>query len=147
MTTTDWEIATATLRVTTQLVDGIQEGLAARGFDDVRPAHGFAFATLSRTPTNQAGIAAALNISKQAAAQLVEHLVGAGYVSRHADPADGRSQLLRLTARGRACTRAAEESAAQVVAGWRDALSPEAYAGFATAVRAVAEPGGLRPAW
>ena len=146
-TDSDWAVATATLRVATQLVDGIQEGLARRGFDDVRPAHGYAFVVLSQKPTNQAGVAAALNISKQAAAQLVEHLVAAGYVSRKPDPADGRSHALHLTARGRACTRAAQEAAVEVVAGWRETLTPEPYASFAAAVRSVAAPGGLRPAW
>ena len=42
--------AGAVLRVASQLVDGIQQGLARRGFNDVRAVHGFAFARLSGTP-------------------------------------------------------------------------------------------------
>ncbi len=40
-------IAGLVLRASTELVEGIQQGLAAQGFDDVRPAHGFAFVRIS----------------------------------------------------------------------------------------------------
>ncbi|MDX6430792.1 MAG: hypothetical protein QOE54_3158, partial [Streptosporangiaceae bacterium] len=34
------------LAASSALVDGIHAGTTARGFDDLRPAHGFAFARL-----------------------------------------------------------------------------------------------------
>lgn len=144
---TDWQTATATLRLAAQLVDHIQSGLVDRGFDDIRPVHGFAFAALSGDDTTTAGLAAALEITKQAAAQLVDHLVAHGYLTRRPAPHDGRAQLLTLTERGRACTVAAQQVAADVVAGWRTQLPPSTAAAFTHALDTLTEPGRLRPAW
>lgn len=139
--------AAAVLRVATQLVNGIQEGLARRGFDDVRPAHGFAFARISGTQATTADVAAHLGITKQAAAQLVDHLVGHGYLTREADPHDGRAKLLVLTERGRACTTAAEQAANDEVQRWKAQLSPQQFAEMREALNLIAVPGRLRPAW
>ncbi len=51
-------------------------------------------------------------MSKQAAAQLVDHLVARGYITRVPAPHDGRARLLVLTERGQACTVAAVQAAA-----------------------------------
>jgi len=75
-------MAAAVLRVASQLVDGIQQGLARRGFDDVRPVHGFAFARISGARVTTSELAAHLGVTKQAAAQLVDHLVEHGYLRR-----------------------------------------------------------------
>ncbi len=107
------------LRAAAQIVDGIQHGLAERGFADVRPAHGFVFVRISAGDATVVEVAHHLGVSKQAASQLVEQLVQRGYVSRQADPSDGRSRLLRLTE-----------------LGWVRA-----------ALQAVVVPGRLRPAW
>ncbi len=140
-------ITAAVLRVATQLVDGIQEGLARRGFDDVRPAHGFAFARISGTQATTADVAAHLGITKQAAAQLVDHLVGRGYLTREADPRDGRAKLLVLTKRGRACTTAAEQAVNDVVQRWKAQLPAHQFAEMRDALNQIAVPGRLRPAW
>jgi DNA-binding MarR family transcriptional regulator len=145
--TTDWQTATAILRLSAALVDGIQFGLTDRGFDDVRPVHGFAFAALSGGDTTTSGLAVALGITKQAAAQLVGHLLARGYVTRGPAPHDGRARLIVLTDHGRACTAAAEQAAADVVAAWRSHLDPAAFDTFAQALTGLAEPGRLRPAW
>ncbi|PZS29537.1 MAG: MarR family transcriptional regulator [Pseudonocardiales bacterium] len=139
--------AAAVLRVATQLVDGIQEGLARRGFDDVRPVHGFAFARISGTQATTADLAAHLGITKQAAAQLVDHLLQRGYLTREADPRDGRAKLLVLTERGRACTTAAEQAANDVVQRWKQQLSPQRFAEMRDGLNQIAVPGRLRPAW
>jgi len=139
--------AAAVLRVAAQLVDGIQEGIARRGFDDVRPAHGFAFARISTAPSTTADLAAHLGITKQAAAQLVDHLVGHGYLTRKADPRDGRAKLLVLTERGRACTNAAEQAADDVIQRWKAQLSPQQFVEMREALNLIAVPGRLRPAW
>jgi DNA-binding MarR family transcriptional regulator len=142
-----WDTAVALLQVATQLVDGVQAGLTRRGFDDVRPAHGFAFVRISAGDATTADVAVHLGISKQAAAQLVDHLVSHGYVERRPDPRDARARLLVLTGRGRACTAAAEAAAAETVDRWQDRLSPPAFRHLSTALAALAEPGRLRPIW
>jgi DNA-binding MarR family transcriptional regulator len=143
----DWQAATATLRVAAQLVEGVQSGLAARGFTDVRPVHGFAFAALAGGDTTTAGLANALGITKQAAAQLVDHLVDHGYVIRQSDPRDRRAQRLLLTDRGHACTGAAQQAAAEVVDFWRTQVPAAAFADFLQTLVTIEEPGRLRPAW
>lgn len=147
MTDSDPALAAAVLRVASQLVDGIQAGLVRRGFDDVRPVHGFAFARLSGAPATASDLAAHLGVTKQAAAQLVDHLVERGYVRRHVDPSDRRARLLVLTARGKACTAAADAAAADVVRQWRDQLPASQFEQLQHALRALAVPGRLRPAW
>ena len=146
MANTDWQTATATLRLARQLIDGIQEGLVAQGFTDIRPAHGFVFAALSPDMTT-AGLAVALDITKQAAAQLVDTLVERGYLSRHPDPRDRRAQLLVLTERGHACTQAAEQAASEVVNDWHDQVAKADFARFTHTLHAIAKPGRLRPTW
>lgn len=143
----NWTTAAAVLRLASQLVDGIQEGLARRGFDDVRPAHGFAFARLSTGQATTADVAQHLGVTKQAASQLVDHLVTHGYVERQPDPRDARARLLVLTARGRACTLAAEQAATDTVEQWKAELTPETFATMQSALTNIARPGRLRPTW
>lgn len=140
-------VAVLVLRAARQLGDAIQEGLARRGFEGVRPAYGFAFARVSAGDATVVDIAAHLGVTKQAASQLVEQLVRLGYVERTADPRDGRARLLRLTDRGWACTRAAQEAAAETVLAWERQLAPGGVAALRDALATVVVPGPLRPAW
>jgi DNA-binding MarR family transcriptional regulator len=85
-----------------------------------------------------------LGVTKQAAGQLVEQLVQRGYVIPEADPGDARSRILKLTERGLACTRAAEQEAADA---WRRQLGTATMGALQSALQAVVPPGRLRPAW
>ena len=142
-----WQTAGAVLRLASQLVDAIQDGMARRGFDDVRPAHGFAFVRISAGDATTADVAEHLGITKQAASQLVEHLVQRGYVSREWDPRDARARLLMLTEHGRACTAAAEQAAAEAVDHWRGQLQPAQFAALQETLDTIVAPGRLRPSW
>jgi DNA-binding MarR family transcriptional regulator len=140
-------VAMLVLGAAAQVVDGIQRGLAERGFPDVRPAHGFAFVRISAGDAAMVDVASYLGVTKQAASQLVEQLVERGYVTREDDPADARSRLLRLTDRGWACTRAAEQAAADIIETWRQQLGDAAIEALHSTLEAVVPPGRLRPAW
>ncbi len=142
-----WETAVAVLRLASQLIDGIQQGVARRGFDDVRPAHGFAFMRIGTGDATTAELAEHLGITKQAAAQLVDYLVARKYVERRPDPRDARARLLILTDQGRSCAAAAESAAAETVDLWKDRLSPLTFSHLHAALTALAEPGRLRPTW
>ncbi|MFC1416561.1 MarR family winged helix-turn-helix transcriptional regulator [Streptacidiphilus cavernicola] len=134
------------LALSGELVAGIQAGVA-RGFDDIRPVHGFAFARIGSHGATTGALAEHLGVSKQAASQLVEELIGKGYVERRPHPRDARARLIVLTERGRACTRAADAAAADAVRPWIDALGEER---FQSLVRDLArlDPGGpIRPSW
>src|SRR3954471_14289003 len=88
------------------LVDGIDAGVRARGFTDLRPAHGFAFARLAGAGATVVQLAEHLDVTKQAASQMVEDLAKKGYVERRPHPDDARARLVVLTDKGWACTRA-----------------------------------------
>ena len=135
------------LRLAGQLVDGIQDGLARRGFTDIRPAHGFAFVRISVGGARTADVAEHLGITKQAAAQLVGYLVAHGYVTRQPDASDARAQLLALTERGWACTAAAEAAAAETVDQWKSELDVRDFDRFQDALKTITRPGRLRPSW
>ncbi|MEV4708559.1 MarR family winged helix-turn-helix transcriptional regulator [Actinoplanes sp. NPDC049316] len=129
------------------LVDGIDDGVRARGFTDLRPAHGFAFARLSSGGATVVQLADHLDVTKQAASQMVEDLVSKGYVERRPHPDDARARLIVLTEKGWACTRAADEAAEEVLRPWADEIGPERVAALRADLARLATPGRLRPIW
>jgi len=129
------------------LVDGIHAGVVGRGFGDVRPAHGFAFARLAPSGATVSELAAHLSVTRQAAAQLVDELIEKGYVTRQPHPEDGRARLVVLTERGWACTRAADQAAADAVRAWATVLGEDRLRALRDDLSAVAPAGRLRPTW
>jgi DNA-binding MarR family transcriptional regulator len=141
------QLAMNVLATASRVIEQIQDGLVRRGFHDVRPAHGFAFVRISHGDATVLDVAEHLGVTKQAASQLVEQLVQRGYVTRVADPSDARRRLLALTARGRACTRAAEASAAEAVTAWQGELGVDGTRRLARLLARVSPDGPLRPIW
>nr|WP_203673200.1 MULTISPECIES: MarR family transcriptional regulator [unclassified Streptomyces] len=125
----------------------IHEGVVARGFDDLRPAHGFAFARLAPGGATAADLAEHLGVSRQAASQMVEELVGKGYVERRPHPDDARARLVVLTDRGWACTRAAEAAAADAVRPWAALLGERRLQALRDDLARLAPGGPIRPNW
>ena len=135
------------LAAANDLVNKIHAGVVARGFADLRPAHGFAFVRLAPSGATISEIAVHLGVTRQAAAQLVDELVSKGYVSRRAHPDDGRAQLIVLTEKGWACTRAADQAAAEAVGSWATILGERRLQAMRDDLAAIAPPGRLRPVW
>jgi DNA-binding MarR family transcriptional regulator len=135
------------LGAATALVDGIDAGVRARGFADVRPAHGYAFARLAPDGATVNELAEHLGVTKQAASQMVEDLVTRGYVERRPHPADARARLVVLTDRGWACTRAADAAAEETLRPWADAIGPERLATLRADLARLTVPGRIRPTW
>ncbi|MET8150690.1 MarR family winged helix-turn-helix transcriptional regulator [Actinoplanes sp. NPDC049668] len=129
------------------LVDGIDAGVRARGFDDLRPAHGFAFVRLAGDGATVGQLAEHLNVTKQAASQMIEELVTKGYVTRRPHPDDARARLVVLTPKGWACTRAADEAATELLRPWAAALGPERLAALRADLARLGTPGRVRPIW
>jgi DNA-binding MarR family transcriptional regulator len=75
--------------------------LAEGGHPEVRLAHGNVLQYLDDDGTRVSVLAERAHLTKQAMAQLVEHLERHGYVERIPDPTDGRAKLVRATTRGR----------------------------------------------
>ena len=129
------------------LVDGISAGLRARGFADVRPAHGFAFARLAAGGATITQLAGHLGVTRQAAAQLVDDLEVRGYVERQPHPSDARARLVILTSKGWACTRAAEAAITDTIRPWAAALGEHRLLALRDDLASIAPRGPLRPAW
>ncbi|WIM94911.1 MarR family transcriptional regulator [Actinoplanes oblitus] len=129
------------------LVDAIDAGVRARGFADLRPAHGFAFVRLAPDGATVVELAEHLGVTKQAASQMADELVRKGYVERRPHPVDARARLLTLTDRGWACTRAADAAAEEALRPWADAIGPENLATVRASLSRLVVPGRIRPTW
>lgn len=135
------------LAVAGELTQRIHEGVVARGFEGVRPAHGFAFARLAPGGATVTELAAHLGVTKQAASQLVDEIVRKGYAERRPHPDDARARLIVLTERGWACTRAAEAAAAEAVRAWAGLIGEQHVRDLWTQLARIAPYGPIRPAW
>ncbi|MEV6013972.1 MULTISPECIES: MarR family winged helix-turn-helix transcriptional regulator [unclassified Streptomyces] len=140
-------LSAALLAAAGELTQRIHEGVVARGFEGLRPAHGFAFARLAPDGATVTDVAAHLGVTKQAASQLVEELVRKGYVERRPHPEDARARLVVLTELGWACTRAAEEAAADAVGAWAEVLGEGEMRALRTRLTRIAPYGPIRPTW
>lgn len=80
--------------------DHIDEAVKAAGYADITRTH----VSLFRHPTldgmRPTDLAGEMQISKQAVNDLLRDLERRGYIRRDVDPADRRSRLIRLTAKG-----------------------------------------------
>ncbi|MCX4401750.1 MarR family winged helix-turn-helix transcriptional regulator [Streptomyces sp. NPDC059837] len=140
-------LSAALLAVAGELTQRIHEGVVARGFEGIRPAHGFAFARLAPDGATVTDLAAHLGVTKQAASQLVDELVRKGYVERRPHPDDARARLIVLTELGWACTRAAEEAAAEAVRAWGEVLGESEMRALRDRLLRIAPYGPIRPSW
>lgn len=140
-------LSAALLAAAGDLTQRIHDGVVARGFADLRPAHGFAFARLAPDGATVTDLAAHLGVTKQAASQLVDEIVRKGYAERRPHPQDARARLVVLTGRGWACTRAAEEAAAEVVSGWVELLGEAGVRALGENLARIAPYGPIKPAW
>lgn len=118
-------LALATRAVT----EAVHAGLAAEGFADVRPAHGYAFSLIAvRGGATGVEIAAHLGMTKQSAKVLIDQLEGAGYVTRQRVERDRRARVVQLTDRAWACIEAGTRLWAQSETDLSAAVGTEAVA-------------------
>lgn len=135
------------LRAATRVVEGIQVGMAERGFADVRPADGFVFLRIAGGGATTVEVARHLGVTKQAASQMIGELERKGYVARVEHPSDRRSRLVVLTARGVECTRAATEAARAGTAVWAAMADQRGLSLLVDSLRVYAGDGPIRPTW
>jgi DNA-binding MarR family transcriptional regulator len=140
-------LAFGLLAVSRALVEGISAGVRARGFTEIRPAHGFAFTRLAAGDATVTELAGHLGVTRQAAAQLVDELAAKGYVERRPHPGDARARLVTLTPKGWACTQAAEAAIADTIRPWAAALGEQRLLALTGDLLSIAPDGPLRPVW
>jgi DNA-binding MarR family transcriptional regulator len=90
------------------MIDILHKQLAERGYGDVRPMHGFAFQRLAPDGATGNELAEFLDITKQAASEMVDYLEARGYVVRQPHPTDRRGKIVNLTPRGWNCIQETE---------------------------------------
>lgn len=78
----------------------IWEGLAARGYPDIRPAHSAVFANLGMGDVRVTTLAERAQVTQQAMGKMLKELERMGYVVRDIDTGDKRAKVIRLTPRG-----------------------------------------------
>ncbi|MGW5453987.1 MarR family winged helix-turn-helix transcriptional regulator [Nocardia sp. NPDC003979] len=135
------------LAAAAQVTDAVQAGVAAAGFPDVRPTHGFAFVRMAPDGATVGEIAEHLGVTKQAASQLVDELVTKGYVERNPHPRDARARLITLTDRGWACTRAADAALGKLTENWSETLGAGDLDQVRDVLARVVAPSRVRPSW
>jgi DNA-binding MarR family transcriptional regulator len=92
------------------LLTKLHAGLAAAGYADSSPSWGSnIFFFLREGGHRLTELAERAHMTKQAMRYIVNQLEVAGYVERMPDPTDGRAKIIRLTERGWAARRVADE--------------------------------------
>jgi DNA-binding MarR family transcriptional regulator len=99
------------------LIEELHARLRERGWDDVRPAYGFALLA-ARDGTTATELAALMGVTKQAASKLVDAMEGAGYVRRGPGAQDARQRTIVLRERGRELLATVESIYAELEDGW-----------------------------
>jgi DNA-binding MarR family transcriptional regulator len=99
--------------------------LAERGHGVLRPSHGAVFQYLDDTGTTVSVLAERAQMTKQAMAELVQHLETHGYVVRVPDPSDRRAKLVQPTERGREVFAIAQELVPEIEARIRRVIGAD----------------------
>jgi DNA-binding MarR family transcriptional regulator len=108
------------------LVAGLHERLAERGWDDVRPAFGFALLAARDAPTTITELAALMGTTKQAASKLAIAMTDAGYLVREGRSNDARQHPMRLSSRGRELLADVEKIYDELEAEWAQVIGAPA---------------------
>jgi DNA-binding MarR family transcriptional regulator len=117
----------------------IAERLAATGFEDVPRNGPFVLGGMVNQGVSALEMTRGLDISKQAASQLIDVLVLRGYLTRGINPADRRRMLIELTDRGRAAAAAVHAAVAEIDAELARKVSPQQLAGLRAGLVALTE--------
>jgi DNA-binding MarR family transcriptional regulator len=121
----------------------MRRALAEAGFDDL-PRNGMYIIggmALGAEDVPLGQLVRALRISKQAAGQLVDTLVGRGYLERAVDPEDRRRLTIALTERGRAAAAVQAEARRAIDAGLEARIGVEGVAGLREGLAVLADMG------
>lgn len=108
----------------------IRAQLAADGIDDLPRNGPFVLGAMANWGGSAAEVIEGLEVSKQAASQLIDTLVLRGYLTREVNAEDRRRMSIELTERGRAAAAAVRAAIEAVDAELGEMLSPAELAGL-----------------
>jgi MarR family transcriptional regulator, temperature-dependent positive regulator of motility len=137
-------MARAVKRARGALIESVRRSLHS----GLRAAHVQVFESLDPGGTRLTVLAERAQVSHQAMGELVEELIGIGYLERIPDPADGRARLIRPTARGRSELARAAEHLGRLRDRWEaelDGISvAQVVAALETLIRVCEPPAATR---
>ena len=112
-----------------ELEQRITAGIAAAGFDDIRPAH---LQVLQHLPPPPGGIrltnlAIEANITRQSMHALVTELEKLGYITRTPDPTDRRAAILQRTPKADAIAATIDRALKDAERTWSKHLGKKRY--------------------
>ena len=116
------------------------ERLHARGFGDFDASYLSVFQYPGPQGRRPSELAARLRISKQALNHLLGQLEQRGYLSRSADPEDGRSRRIELTPRGTRAGVVIREAVAEMERAWAEQLGPNRFKQLRALLQDLNEP-------
>ena len=134
-------------------LEQLHEQLAAAGYPELRPTHGYALNAVARGEVTASELAVGLGITKQGAAKVLQQLLDAGYVEQAVDPRDSRNRPVRLTRRGRAAVKASVRIQGEMQRRWEQHVSAADVDMLVTSLERIvrAENDGqlppVRPGW
>lgn len=117
-----------------EFLDELQE----TEFSDIRLVHGCVFRYMKDRGLRLTEIAERGNMTKQSAGEVVDDLVGLGYVERLPDPDDRRAKIVRLTERGEAAQSYGFQLLAEIEKRWGERFGAERIAGLRATLEEIA---------
>lgn len=134
-----------------RLIEGLHAELALRGHPLARPMHGFALQAILAGADTAVELGRRLGVSKQAAGQTLNRLEALDYVTRGADPRDGRRRTISVTPHGRALLALSAEILNDAHAAWARDLGADRMAALDSDLRRMVAPDGVwrldAPGW
>jgi DNA-binding MarR family transcriptional regulator len=116
----------------------VREALTAAGFDDLSRNGPYVIGAIAHAGAPLSRIIMELGVTKQAAGQLVDALVGRGYLERSVDIEDRRRLTVTLTERGRAAAAVSRSAVERVDAELARTMAPEFIAHTRATLAAIA---------
>jgi DNA-binding MarR family transcriptional regulator len=117
----------------------IDDRVDAAGFDDIPRNGRFVLGAMSNLDASAADVIDALDVSKQAASQVIDVLVLRGYLERAVNPEDRRRMTITLTDRGRTAGAIVHAGIEAVDAELAAMISPAELAGLRAGLVALAQ--------
>ena len=116
------------------LVERIHADLAAKGYEEIRPAHGNVFQYIGKNGARVTTMAEKAQMTKQSMSYLVEYLEERGYVERKADPDDKRAVIFYITKKGWNVVALAEQSIKNLQNEWAEKLGRKKFDAMTSAL-------------
>ncbi|MGO4445735.1 MarR family winged helix-turn-helix transcriptional regulator [Mycobacterium sp. 2YAF39] len=115
------------VRLLREFRDDLAEPRADAGYGDLRETHFQIFGNIRMGGIRLTELADRAQLSLAAASELVNDLVGLGYLTRRPDPADGRAKLIDLTKRGQSLMADAGRRVIEIEARWAVLVGPRNF--------------------